>query len=401
MAGLVLAFGFFFGCSILQNSSNQPSTSSSSTLSETQIKQQIADIEEEIDAAPNNSTLLFQKGSLLTKWAQKKQDPQKRTSLYYEADKALATADSLSASTNDITKREDIDQLRKVAWSNEHNQGVQSFQNASSKKDYGKAATYFANATAIMPDSATSYQMASKAFYKSDQPQKAIAELERARTAVDPLSVKLLETLAFLYVETNQPENAIPIYQEAQTMTNHSMGIRHGLANAYIKSGKHEQAVELLRQLAAQSPENMMYRQSLAAEFSYLGQQKISALLSKTKAQNSITSADISSVDSLFQEAENLYSFMLDNQSANIAVMEGAAQFYHNAAVYYQKLLPNVKQEQKNRISSTISNYLSSSIPLLEQLVEKKSQKKLWESLYQAYSYLGMAKKAQNAKTNF
>ena len=401
IAGLVLAFGFFFGCSVLNKSSNKQTTDSSSALSETQIKKQVSDLEEKLDSTPENTSLLLQKGSLLTKWAQKKDDPQKRTSLYFKADQSLSMADSLAVIADNNSNREEISQLRKVAWSNEHNQGVQSFQNASSEKDYNRAAIYFKNATAIMPDSATSYQMASKAFYKSNQPQKAIAELERARTEVDPLSVELLETLAFLYMETNQPKSAVPIYQEAQSMTNHNMGIKHGLANAYIKAGKHAKAIEILRQLAAQSPDNIIYRQSLAAEFYYLGQQKVSALLSKAESQKTITEADLSAIDSLFQEAQNLYSFMLDNRPDNMTVLEESARFYHNAAVHYQNLLPHLKQQQKDHISDDISKYLSSSIPMLEQLVKKKSQQAHWESLYQAYRYLGMTKKAQNAKAKF
>lgn len=404
IASLVLAFGFFFGCSTLKNTPDLPANpSATDQLSEAQFEQYLAGINQKIADNRQSPVLYYQKGALLTRWAQQRQNPEQRTPLYTKADQALSTADSLSDSnaTMDNSRRRDIDQLRKVAWSNEHNQGITALQHASNPDDYRKAAVYFTNATAIMPDSIASYKRASKAYYKGNQPQKAVAALESARQKADPLPTEITESLAFLYFQTGQYQKAIEAYKRARTQRNHSYNLMHGLANAYMKAQEHRQAVGLLEQLVNQRPGNLTYRYSLASEAYQAARQQLQNIAQDLEKDHAFNIPVFQLADSLFNIAKIQYRYLRRNQVPNDKATFKLAQFYQNKAAAYQSLLPYVNRSRSEEITSIITQSVSSSIPLLEQLTRKNSNrsKQLWQYLYRTYSYLGMQEKAQNAKS--
>lgn len=396
IAGLVLAFGFFFGCSVTKNTSDNDSPSEGS------YEQRIAAVDKQLETEPHNPALYYEKGTLLVEWAQDKKEASQRTTLYEEADHFLQKADSLSDTGRgtDIETHED-DQLRGLAWSNEHNQGIQTTQSASSEKDYRQAAIHFNNAAAIMPDSSVSYKKGSQAFYKGDEPQKAIDLLERARTKVTPTPVELLEPLAFLYMETDQPSKAITIYKEARSRLSHNFNLMHGLSNAYIEAEDHKNAIDILQQLTDKNPENTTYRFSLASEFYKAGREKIIAITDELEENSAFNSTAFSIADSLFSQAETHYSYLIDKEPENTRFVYQTVQFYQNRAAQYQRLLPHLSQEKKKEMTNNIEKNISASVPLLEQLTEQTPNKQLWEYLYRTYSYLGMQKEAEKVKSNF
>jgi len=396
MTSIVLAFGFFFGCTTLKNNSTQQSPASFDELSAAQIKQRISSIDEQIDAQPKNRDLYLQKGTLLTKWAQQKSRPSKRTALYYKADKALSQAELLSQSKDGVSTKNGIDQLRKVSWSSEHNQGVQLWQDTSTQAEKRRAAIHFENATAIMPDSSTSYLMASRAFYDVGEFSKAIGELERARANISSVPLPLLEALAFLYLDTDQPRQAVPVFKEALSANRPNYNLMHGLSNAYMKANEHSEAVMLLRRLTIKKPSNATYRRSLASQLYLLAQNKTKAAL---KAPNSINS-EFTALDSLLHEANDTFDYLLDKWEKNGDINTEAARYYQNAAGLYQKLLPHLNRSQKEKASNAIDQNLTAALPLMEVLASESDDKRWWQSLYQAYSILGMQQKAKKAKSN-
>src|SRR5699024_10516328 len=328
MTSIMLAFGFFFGCSTFKNTPERQAPASFDEMSEVQIKQRISSIDEQIGSQPKSGKLYLQKGTLLTKWAQQKSWPSKRTALYYQADKALSQAERLSQSKGGIATRNGIDQLRKISWSSEHNQGVQLWQDTSTQAEKRRAAIHFENATAIMPDSSTSYLMASRAFYDVGEFPKAIGELERARANISAVPLPLLEALAFLYLDTGQPKQAIPVFKEALSANRPNYNLMHGLSNAYMKASEHTEAVALLRRLTIRKPSNATYRRSLASQLYLLAQNKTEAA---QKTPNSFSS-EFTAIDSLLYEANDTYDYLLDKWEKNGDIDAEAARYYQNAA---------------------------------------------------------------------
>lgn len=400
IASLVLAFGFFISCSSLQPSTQQ--TSPTPDLSENQIRQQLDSINNKLQTSKQSADLLYRKGDLLTKLAQKQENPTQRNPIYRKAQQTLSEANKLYKDTQQPST-EKVQQLLKITWSNEHNQGVQTLQQDSTQgePDFERAAAHFNNATTIIPDSAISYRLGAKAMYKNQQPQQAIQILEKARTTIDDVPVMLLEQLAFLYLESNQTPKAVEVYEQAESFSSKNLNLLHGLSNAYISSGDHRKAVELLKRLVDDEPGNVIYGQSLATEFYFLAEQKLGDITTNMREGRAIESTDYSEADSLLAQAEAQFEQTLERNPNDQDLKLSFARFYQNSASKYQQLLPFVKQEKKQPIEKNLKRYVRESIPLLEQVVgQRPDEQRIWQNLYQAYSFLGMEQKAQNAKSN-
>ncbi len=397
IASLVLAFGLFISCNTFQSTSNSKNTQE---LTTSQLRDKITAVNQEL-SADSTANLLFQKGHYLTKLAQKTKNPRKRTSLYTEARQDLEQATQQSTGSAKPLN-EKVRELLNISWSHEHNNGVQLMQSDSTLNTSGlkHAAAHFKNATIIIPDSTISYKMGARAYYRNQNPEDAITLLETARTKIDNLPVALLEQLAFLYLENKNPEKAIAIYEEAESFSQKNLNLLHGLSNAYISSGNHQQAIALLTTLVDQKPENIIYKQSLATECYYLAAEKIDSTQHALKSDTAKT-ADLAPVDALLQRAETQLTKLIDQNPENLELKQRLAQFYHNSASSYQQLLPLLDSKTQAAAEEKINNYLTSSLPLFEELAKNQPQHKVfWQNLYQTYSYLGMQEKARDAKSN-
>ncbi|WP_372635889.1 tetratricopeptide repeat protein [Fodinibius sp.] len=402
IASLVLAFGFFFGCSGTKNSTDDTTDLSSGDSAEARLEQRVSAIDQQLQSDPYNPSLYFEKGEQLIKWAREKEDPDQRMPLYTEANLVLEKADSLLKTQPDSSVDTlHYDQLRKVAWSSEHNRGIEQYRDASSEEDYRLAAIYFNNATTIMPDEPSSYQMAGKAYFEGDELQQAIAILDRGRINVKPPPVDLLESLAFLYVETDQLQNAIMIYKEARSRREHSFNLMHGLSNAYIEAEDHHNAITILQELSNRKPNNITYRYSLASEYYKAGREELIAIAGELEEDREFNAADFAMADSLFNQAENYYIDIVDSRSGDAHYLYETVQFYHNKAAQYQRLLPYLDQQRETQIKKHIEQNISASVPLLEQLTEQHPTEQMWKYLYRTYSYLGMQEEAEKAKANY
>ncbi|MGD8426439.1 MAG: tetratricopeptide repeat protein [Balneolaceae bacterium] len=401
IASLVLAFGFFISCSTLQ--SNKTKTSASDDLSEAQIQKQLDSLNRQITSGQVTSALFYQKGELLTKLAQMKDNPANRTSFYSKSHQAFIRALEFNKNSPNI-KQEKIQQLLKVSWSNEHNQGVQIMQNDSTleSSDYMTAVAHFRNATVIIPDSSISYKMEALAYYRNQQPSEAINVLEKARSNIQDIPVEILEQLAFLYTHTGQPKKAIEVYKQTKPISGQNLNLIHGLTNAYISAGEHEQAVELLQTLIKKEPDNIIYRRTLATELYSVASQKFNSITEDLENGNSIEDTEFHSADSLFTTAEKEFIQLEKENPEDLDLKQRFATFYQNGASEYQRLLPLLERKGKEQVKHRIVQYLTSSIPLLKQLTKVNPDKKeAWQNLYQAYNYLGMKDEAQHAKSNF
>lgn len=401
IASFLLAFGFFISCSTLQSSNH--SNDAPDELPQQQLSGQITLLEQKIDSSPDNPDLHFQKGKLLTKLAQKYDDPSDRSSHYLEARHALTKASALYGDSNKSGYEKVNDQLN-ITWSIEHNQGIKLMQAESAgKPDYNKAAAHFDNATLIIPDSAISYTMEARSLYKDQQQQKAIETLEDARKKISNPPVLLLEQLAFLYLENDKPQKAVAVYEQAESFSDQNLNLLHGLSNAYINAGNHDKAIRLLTQLITNEPENIIYGQSLATEYYFLAKKEMDSVINKLANKDAdLEDTKFSIADSLLKQAEKQFIRINQGNSGNKELTERFAKFYLNSASKYQQLLPYLRSNNKKEIESQITQFLSSSIPLLETLTEQNSgDSEIWRHLYRAYSILGMEREAKSAKANF
>ncbi|MDX1586509.1 MAG: tetratricopeptide repeat protein, partial [Balneolaceae bacterium] len=312
-------------------------------------------------------------------------------------------AERLFEDANLPSGKQKVDELLKVTWSSEHNMGVQIMQSDSTlnTEDYEKAAVHFKNATRVLPDTAISYKMEARAYYKNGKNRQALQALEEAKNEIDSLPPEMLEQLAFLYLETGQPSKAVEIYEEAETsFASGNLNVIHGLANAYIASNEHVKAVSLLNELVDNEPDNTLYAQTLAMEYYRLGSNKLSEI--NQNPADSLASVELlEDADSLYTRARRELQRSLSGETGNRELQESLVSFYQNASAKYQSVLPNIPENKKAEIEEIIQDYLSSSIPVYEELVREypETSNRYWQNLYEVYSYLGMSEKAEEAKS--
>lgn len=399
---LGITFGFFISCSTLNNnttSQQQPATNPEE-LTLPQIEDQLQAIQQRIAQDEGNADLYYQKGFLLSEQAKHTDAAEERNEIYRQMRESLNRADAAFTEAALPSGNQKVDELLKITWSNEHNQGVEIMQSDSTlnSENLAHAANHFQNATVILPDTAISYQMEARAHYQKQDLDQAIATMEKADERIDELPPAMLEQLAFLYLENDQPREAIAIFEQSNFQAE-NLNVLHGMANAYITADEHEKAVNLLQRLVDEQPNNSTYLQALATEYYHLGNVSLDRLI-EGNASNLDIDTILAEADSLYARARELYETTLTNTENSEEITHTVAQFYQNTAARYQKVLAENGGKVSTDLEQKISNNLRASLPLYQKLVEQyPDSSKYWNSLYQLYSYLGMSQEAEEAKS--
>lgn len=398
-----IAFGLFIGCSTLSSSNERHAYGTESAFSKKELQAELKKIDHTLAGSQEQEDpeLYYQKGYLLSELAQLEREPANRSVIYREMQHTLKKAEQLFSQPEQPEGRMKTDELLKVRWSHEHNQGVEIIQTDQTleSSDYKRAAVHFENATIILPDSVISYKMKARAHYSNNEPREAIETLEKARRHVEPIPSLILEQLAFLYLETGQARKAVEAYEEAESFSEDNLNLVHGLANAYISVSNHKKAVELLDLLVEKEPENIIYAQTRGTELYLSGAAHIDSLISSPNPADEITPEAIRVTDSLFEEAETQLKNVLTSNPDNEELKRTLAFFYKNSAAGYQQLAPYVTGDMYKHVIRKTEDYLQSSIPHFVALArEQPAEKVLWESLYQAYTFLGMSQEAEEIK---
>jgi len=395
LASLVLAFGLFYGCSVFSSTSNQEP---SIPQTKENLEERLNYLNNQIQVNPRDPTLYFDKGNILNELAHKIENPEARHSYYARMRESLNKADSLYGSLIDETGKSNIKELLQVTWSNEHNQGVEIMQTDSTltRESLEEATAHFSNAITIIPDSLISYELKARAHYRNQQPTNAIKTLETAVTEVEQVPSPILEQLAFLYLETENPAQAIETYEQADSFSSTDPNVIHGLANAYMLAGQHHRAIDLLRQLVEREPKNALYRQTLGNELYSLGSTVLDSLIT---SGNNLTRADVDYIDSLFTDAEKQLNDARSLNPGNGEFKQNLAFFHQNYATQLKKIHKYYASPDSAVMEEEIREHLRSAISLLEELTrEYPENRQYWKNLYQAYSYLGMTEKAREAR---
>lgn len=398
-----IAFGFFIGCSVI-NSLKKSESDSGPNPTTAELEQRLSEIETEISENPANAEIYYQKGRVLNKLAHLQPAPQDRTEYYRQMRQSLMKSGSLFQSSTNREGVDKVDEIQKVSWSFEHNQGVEILRTDSTLKsgDFNRAAAHFNNAITIIPDSVVSYKMKAQAHYRNHQVGSAIETLETADNRITSLPSDLLEQLAFLYLEENRHQQAIELYERAELFSDKNLNLIHGLANAYITAGEHAEAVELLQALVESEPENVIYRESYGTELYNLGLQKFDSLLAESNGNPAVTEQYYEQANTLMNRSAEQLKKARELNPESIGLKKQLAFVYQNIATQLRQVKPQFDESTQREIDKNIEANLNHAVSLFEQLVnqgpEPEQTRRYWKQLYQAYSYLGMQQKATEAK---
>lgn len=382
MAGIILASGFFFSCTVLE-SVRQPNDEAAQTLEAElqEVEQQIRESEE--------PELYIRKGEILSRLASRSDDPSDRTPRYREMRSALVL---VNRNAGQFRRAE---QILTDAWSREQNRGVEIIgrDTTSDNRELGRAAEHFGNAVVIRPDSAISYRMKAQAHYRNGDPEAAVATLEEAREQIPDLPARLLEQLAFLHMEAGRFERAIALYESAETTGDRDRNILHGLANAYMESADHRKSVELLNHLIDLYPQNIHYGQARATELYFLGREVLEERGTGAAEQS----------DSLFRAAEIQYNQLVNIDPENGDIRRQAADFFQNVSALYRAHGTD-DDEADTETTERIEHYLSASIPHFEYLISETADEErsdYVQRLLTIYTWLGMDDRAMELRSKY
>lgn len=384
MTSLVLAFGFFFGCTVLENLGGGEETVRARPDSDPRTE--LREVNSRLDEGDDSPQLYYRKGQLLQELARGEEDPSERTALYRRMRASLEEGRRRAGGGDRFTE-EEIDELLKVSWSSEHNRGLQHTGADSSRfrQDFDRAAAHFRNAIAIIPDSAVTYRLKAETHYRSGEAEQALSTLEEARQNISELPEPMVEQLGFLYMEQSAYDKAISVYEEARPLTVFKPGIARALANAYMQAGRHREALEVLRRLHENAPGEGRYALTLATEYYFAGR----ALLESPPSPPADTSA-YRRADALFREAEERFRRLTEEQPDDTALRRQIADFYQNVATLYRGHAGS-EGAPRELLKRYTDHYLSSAIPHFEYLAGR-GEEEYARRLAAIYRYLGIDK---------
>ncbi|MDZ7771530.1 MAG: tetratricopeptide repeat protein [Balneolaceae bacterium] len=395
MSCLVLAFGLLIGCSTLQDLTGGSESSTAEPRRDDPARE-LADLNRMIENGEADALTFYRKGELLQERARNLSEPAPRQPLYRQMRQALLEARRRPDDGEDGQTAEHSDELLKVAWSNEHNSGLQ-YSGADSSRgtaDPERAVAHFRNAITIIPDSLSSYRLKAQTHYRNDQPSEAIATLEEARGRITPLPADLMEQLAFLHFEQENYNEAIAVYRDAGAADSGSRNMIHGLANAYIQAGRHDEAIPLLQELADSRPGNLSYALSLGTELWFAGRARIEGV-----GEPPLEEADYRAADSLFRRAEGLYNNLLEERPEDDNLHRQFAHLCQNVSLLYRDHagLPGAPREM---LQGWITRYLKASLPHLVFLAEREEEgeDEYTRRLISVYTWLGMEEQARELR---
>jgi len=418
MAGLVLAFGFFFSCS---NSNNFQVAKLN--LNQANYSKALNSINKAIEKKPRNAEAYFYKGFILNKMALEKNNPAQSSHLFSEMRDAFTQFRNLDDSGSQKNKNYfKIDQILTDSWSHEHNQGVRILKNDStlSKQDLNKSLLYLENATIIQPDSGITYKVESEVYYKLGDLSKAVTAMETAVSKDSEHTKNNIERLAFLYLENQQYDHAIDTYKEALENDPGNINLLHGLENAYLANEDHQKAATLIKRLINKDPKNADYRLAYGTQLYSIGQTYMGNLIdirkrmeqlsdngsqkdNLYKALNDSANSIENSAQKYFDDAENqlLQSQSLDSTNINTTYALGI--LYHDYGSEYLTIKDLIHEKKLSDLYSAKAQRLfKESLPYLEKVAQNQPQSPgYWQILYKVYHYLGMKQKADTAYKKF
>lgn len=279
MSMLVIAFGFFISCSKAYEpvfSQPQPEATAQELLD------QAAELKSQNPTSSEAAALEVQ---AFAKLARDKAPSQRQED--YRAMRQSFTSVLMQQSTDRLSRSalDAINHTLSNSWSLEHNSGagIVSSDSTKSAQRLRTALSHAQNAIIIQPDSLISYELMADTYALLGDSENAIQTLLLADSLLKPESQRIHENIAFLYMNSGNPEESVTWYESAlrwqqskaeRTIDPGEPGLQrgsllntwHGLVNAYIAAGQSENAITSLEQLLEISPANNSYKSVLSAQ---------------------------------------------------------------------------------------------------------------------------------------
>ncbi len=278
MSMLVIAFGFFISCS----KAYEPVFTQQSDITAQELLEQAAEIRIQDPQSPQAAYL---DGLAYSKIAREK-SPEDRKDDYRTMISSFESATNQNTAVRGSNPfRDAVNHTLETTWSYEHNTGagIISSDSTKSTQQLRNALNHAQNAVIIQPDSLISYELLADTYALLGEPDDAIQTLLLADSLHRPESQRIHEHIAFLYMNSDNAEEAVKWYESAlhwqQSRTERTVdpgepGLQrgtlintwHGLVNAYIAAGQSENAISSLEQLLEISPVNSSYKSVLASQ---------------------------------------------------------------------------------------------------------------------------------------
>ena len=215
----------------------------------------LENLDQALEKDPNNAEALELKGRVLQEKAFNVTDAQEHTALLNEM-----TAAYKKAMEVDPEMREQVQNQLAIAYFNEFQRGVQTFQKGQEDaSQFMNAAIYFDNASMIAPDSAGAYANAAYAYINAGETERAIEPLEMAIEKGDSQADTYV-ILADLYRTYDQQDKAIMLLEQANEAHPDNEDVAAQLLNAYVTGGQMDRAMEAYQRQVDADPTNKLYR---------------------------------------------------------------------------------------------------------------------------------------------
>lgn len=278
MSMLVIAFGFFISCS----KPYETITRSAEALSSEELFNRATEYRLLEPESPRAHHL---EGMAHLQLA-RQQAADLREDHYRSMRNSFASA--ISRYGNDraaMTERQGIRETLQNVWSYEHNSaaGLVSSDSLRNRQRMSLAAAHAHNAIVIIPDSLISYELLAEIYARQGSIDQAIRVLTGTESRLYPQSGRTFETIAYLYYQLAEYDNAVEWYEKAAIWYSEYahehrypsdaalykgslLNLRHGLINAYISNGQHGVALDEIMALHEQYPGDVRYPRLIVAQ---------------------------------------------------------------------------------------------------------------------------------------
>lgn len=389
MAGILLAFGFFFinSCSLFIQTVDE----SESLLRSGNPESALLEVNRILDEDGQNEDALLLKAEILSEMARSEQSTAQKGNYYREMRQTLSTPD-FDPSQRFLNRR---NRLLRSAWNREQEEGLRLLQQENNG-DQRQILSHFEHAITLNPDSSVTYSLKATTHYANGDVRLAIETLETGRNRIPDFPAAYSEKLAFLYLEEGQLEQSASLYQNLLDRDPENSTLRDGLVNAHILAGNHHKSVPLLRELVTESPENIHYQESLITELVF----RASGVADSLSESSPVSGAGIDDLLQHLEEAEEMILFLLERHPDPEEFTYTAAVLYKNSALILLSLAETVQGQFADSLQEKSSQLLHAGLPLWETVAESNPEnREIWRSLYQIYNQLGMSEEAESTQS--
>ena len=397
-ASFLLAFGIFFAvsCSVFEKSEAPEEISKLQ-----QINESIERINIELDSDPYNQDLKIQKASLLHEYAIKQSNPSDRYPIYQNL--YSLNQENGQNESGDIPE---ITNILVKAWENEQSDGVRLLQlnrDNEANQHYYDILAHFDNALILQPDSLVTYNLMSNTFYENGSIGNAVETLENAVNQSSVPDPKLLEKLAYLYLESGNTDESIRLYENLVSSNTNDNRLMHGLTNAYMISQRHNDAIAKLKQLSEEFPTRYYYKEALATQLYFIFESYSDEIYREFENGESIDNS-IDNLLEILNQAHSIYDSLRDPIPANEESLLRMGTFYNNSVNKLTAIHSTVTLSSENNllVQSTIQTYRDHSIELWEKLTEMNPDNMEYVyTLYNLYKDAGMSEEADSIERSY